>query len=368
MHHKEDYKNKRTRKTLGVIALFLAVLLTGCQHYNAINFVTNTQVGAKVGVNAEKIPEIQVGYNRQEAARVPVYLMTTKDGLSSSPPAINAVLSQAGKKLEAAKASPWGQSNVGAVKVAQKLIENAVGMDESSTTNKTASVLLQQIKVAAAQLSVNPAPANAATADQLEFICQLIQAEIAKPKFYAEFQEQAKFVGTRKGDDARDAYSVLGTFSGDISGSSTTGAGPEAKMKGGIAQYFATGIAAQILAEKGGAALVSTGPTAKTPSDIDPEQVKQIQEEFKRAIMDSEAVAAYVWKNIAVGNPPAPAARKTSLTKAFQGVKISGNSPQAKDAALDYYANLADAATLKSNLENSFSPNELSKMFININQ
>jgi hypothetical protein len=314
-----------------------------------------------VGVNAEKIPEIQIGYNRQEAARIPVYLMTTKDELSSSPPAINALLNQAAQKLEAAKASPWGQPNVDDVKVAQKLIDEAIGMDNSSTTNKPASTLLQQIKVAASQLSVDPAVTKAATPADLEFVCQLMQAEIAKPRFYAEFQEQAKFVGSRTGNDARDAYSVLGTFSGDMASSSTSGAGPEAKLQGGLAQYFATGIAAQILAEKGGAALVSTAPTAKIPDTVDPAQVKAAHDEGVTQANDSVTVATFVWKNTAAGTTPAPTDRKTSLTKAFQGIKMDAG-------ATDYYANLPDEKTLKNNLQNSFSAKELDTMVSNINK
>jgi hypothetical protein len=63
---------------------------------------------------------------------------------------------------------------------------------------------------------------------------------------------------------AQDSYSVLASFgaSYDVDGSGA---------KGGLAQYFSTGIAAQILALKGGAALVSTGDAAKASAanDVD---------------------------------------------------------------------------------------------------
>jgi hypothetical protein len=54
---------------------------------------------------------------------------------------------------------------------------------------------------------------------------------------------------------AMDSYSVLASFgaSYDASGSGA---------KGGLAQYFATGVAAQLLAATGGAAVVSTGDAA----------------------------------------------------------------------------------------------------------
>jgi hypothetical protein len=73
-----------------------------------------------------------------------------------------------------------------------------------------------------------------------------------------------------------DTYSVLASFGADFSGganvtpagdrpnSSTTG-------KGGIAQFFATGIAAQKLAEKGGSRLVTVQPT-------DEEQLEKAEE------------------------------------------------------------------------------------------
>ncbi|MGB5483861.1 hypothetical protein [Parasphingorhabdus sp.] len=58
---------------------------------------------------------------------------------------------------------------------------------------------------------------------------------------------------------AQDSYSVLASFGADFGGQ--VGA-TEVESKSGLAQYFATGIAAQILAAKGGAALVSTGAAA----------------------------------------------------------------------------------------------------------
>lgn len=67
------------------------------------------------------------------------------------------------------------------------------------------------------------------------------------------------FVGTSEGEnpDLADTYSVLATFggrgSGNASGGSGSGGGEVA-----VAQYFATGLAARLLAQSGGAALVNT--------------------------------------------------------------------------------------------------------------
>ncbi|MBI5190745.1 MAG: hypothetical protein HZA22_08730 [Nitrospirae bacterium] len=65
-----------------------------------------------------------------------------------------------------------------------------------------------------------------------------------------------KFFAGKDGNDKLDSYSVIATMSGSLS----TGA---SGTNGGIAQYFATGIAARELAKKSGAALVSTAPSAE---------------------------------------------------------------------------------------------------------
>ena len=57
-----------------------------------------------------------------------------------------------------------------------------------------------------------------------------------------------------------DAYSVLATFAGTAAASGSGGSSsPSSSANGSIAQFFATGLAARTLAEKGGAQLVNTG-------------------------------------------------------------------------------------------------------------
>jgi hypothetical protein len=59
-----------------------------------------------------------------------------------------------------------------------------------------------------------------------------------------------------------DAYSVLATFSGTAAASGSGGStSPSSGASGSIAQFFATGMAARLLAEKGGAQLVNTSVT-----------------------------------------------------------------------------------------------------------
>lgn len=61
-----------------------------------------------------------------------------------------------------------------------------------------------------------------------------------------------------------DSYSVLASFGAQFSANGTT---PSAS--GGLAQFFATGIAAQLLAIRGGPALVATGQAAATVGGAD---------------------------------------------------------------------------------------------------
>jgi hypothetical protein len=75
------------------------------------------------------------------------------------------------------------------------------------------------------------------------------------------------FVG-REGNSI-DAYSVLATFAGDTAASGSGGTGnASTNARGSIAQFFATGIAARILAERGGAQLVNSGSASPPAAEI----------------------------------------------------------------------------------------------------
>lgn len=80
--------------------------------------------------------------------------------------------------------------------------------------------------------------------------------------------ESCLFRGTIGKDG--DTYSVLASFGAKFSGE--TAGGPRAA--GGLAQYFATGLAARILAKEGGARLVSVQPA-------DSELLKEFKEKGK---------------------------------------------------------------------------------------
>lgn len=89
------------------------------------------------------------------------------------------------------------------------------------------------------------------------------------------------FTGTENAGNKKDTYSVLASFGAKFGGGSeTTASGevPGAKVSGngGLAQFFATGIAAQKLAEHGNARLVAVQP-------VDQEQLNDANARAARA-------------------------------------------------------------------------------------
>jgi hypothetical protein len=88
----------------------------------------------------------------------------------------------------------------------------------------------------------------------------------------AQSESCKKFVGTGTGE--QDTYSVLATFGADFSGGAETNTAGTAgaSASGGIAQYFATGLAARILADRGGARLVSVRSGDSEANDLLREQ------------------------------------------------------------------------------------------------
>lgn len=98
-----------------------------------------------------------------------------------------------------------------------------------------------------------------------------------------------KFKGTDKSGEKEDTYSVLASFGAKFSGgaeTSSSGKIPNAttSARGGLAQFFATGIAAQKLAEHGNARLVAVQPVdqeqlydAKTRAEKAEQKVENVQ-------------------------------------------------------------------------------------------
>ena len=85
-----------------------------------------------------------------------------------------------------------------------------------------------------------------------------------------------KFVGEDKSGQ-KDTYSVLASFGAQFEGAASAGTSNSATAKGGIAQYFATGLAARLLAQSGGAGLVNTHGDANLTAKEKAEVAKKVE-------------------------------------------------------------------------------------------
>lgn len=274
------------------------VFLVGCAGDKRIIFVTNTQVGARVGVDSRQIPEIVVGYNRQEAALVPIYLGGDEKGNGTFNPEYASLIEDARKRVVEARdanydATSWpatGKKNVADVQAdLQQLADDAA-------KNKSSSLLLTKARDEAKRLAGS---ATAPKSSDYSKLLGYIDAELRRPYAAVQFDKEAKALGryNSKTGDRVDALSVIGTFSG--SGTGTSGGG-QAQAKGSIAQYFATGMAAQLLAQEGGAAAISSSPNAKSASvALNDSLVNQIvvQQMASQMISEIEQVMAAVTKD-----------------------------------------------------------------------
>jgi hypothetical protein len=248
------------------LTLLVLLMTAGCAGDRRIIFVTNTQVGARVGVDSRQVPELVVGYNRQEAALVPIYIGSQVKGDTTFNADIATIVQQArALALEArdSAAASWTAAGGGKAKIteAQTLLQKAV--DESSQ----ASLPLLEANEAAKGLkglaAAPPAPQQAFAP-----LINYLNAEIKRPYVVSAFDREGKVFGTynSKSGDRTDALSVIGTFSGNGKGKSGNA---QVEASGNIAQYFATGMAAQLLAEKAGAAAISASPNAKTAAEAE---------------------------------------------------------------------------------------------------
>ena len=162
-------------------ALSIALAAGGCvqatRHSNTMVFGTNTSIGVKIGASAASIPEVQLGYARQEAVIMPLVANTRSE-------------------------------------------TGSYGDDLLQPCDLTGSVEV----TGGGQFAVHP--------------CSLVAIN----------------------GKALDTYSVLASFGAKIKGSASAQNG-EAGI--GLAQYFATGMAAQMLALNGGASVVAVSQAAE---------------------------------------------------------------------------------------------------------
>lgn len=111
---------------------------------------------------------------------------------------------------------------------------------------------------------IMPLVANTHDDGNVQKPCDLSQAAAMASSQY--LVHPCSLVATNGG--AMDSYSVLASFGAEFDGSVNSGG--TAGVKGGIAQYFATGMAAQLLAATGGASVVSVGEAAVKAAETKP--------------------------------------------------------------------------------------------------
>lgn len=99
------------------------------------------------------------------------------------------------------------------------------------------------------------------------------------------------FKGSEGGNN--DTYSVIASFGASFSGSGS-GSATGTKAEGGLAQYFATGLAARILAKEGGDRLVSV---QSADSELYAEAKKKGIEVAKKRISKKDKILLFVAPN-----------------------------------------------------------------------
>jgi hypothetical protein len=96
-----------------------------------------------------------------------------------------------------------------------------------------------------------------------------------------------KFIGSDSAGQ-HDTYSVLASFGSKL-GAGADATAKDARVKGEIAQYFATGLAARLLAQKGGAGLVNTNG-----DNLTEDQRAAVADASKKAVSELEQLIAKV--------------------------------------------------------------------------
>jgi hypothetical protein len=196
------------REYVGLLACAALPLLGGCvqatRHSNTMVFGTTTTVGVKVGRDVNQMPNLFIAYDRQEAVIMPL-------------------LANTGEK-------PGSENMLTPCAPATEITTETVTKNGSVT--KTTQKIDDEISFGSdGTASVHP----------------------------------CKFVGLRSGPNEfliQDSYSVLASFGAKLKGNGTDGTGAA-----GLAQYFATGAAAQTLALNGGAAVIAVGEAAKAAAE-----------------------------------------------------------------------------------------------------
>lgn len=197
---------KKAGKLAGVslVAIGLGACSQMQKHSNMLVFGTNTTVGVNLGKDASQTPTVQIGFNRQELALVPM-LANVK--------AAQADNNSTGQDLEPCD------------------ISGANGRSSEETHNC--------LFVATSETTVTETPKGGTSV-------------------------------TKTVTNRGDAYSTLASFGARISG--TNEGGNKGNGAVAVAQYFATGIAAQKLAEEGGANVILADGNSGKKADANKEK------------------------------------------------------------------------------------------------
>lgn len=286
------------------ISLFIALaLLAGCgstpHHTNVMVFGTNTKFGLDASVNpAGGTPDFTVGYKRQEVVWMPLLAN------QSFPP------------------TPVQCRNE---------------CDKGSSTEKAAC----REQCTAERQAPTPGKCG-------ENKCMFVGTDSAAN-------------GEGSNDTREDTYSVLASFGAEFGGRATGSGeqGTSASGSGGLAQFFATGLAARELANRGGARLVSIQGADSETQDILMENLYYQKAESER--IESRLVADLGedrYQEIASGT----AAKKKNLQAKTKEIAAHVTNAEGKlDTAA--WAKLVDDATLPEGLDSDIkSFTELAKL------
>ncbi len=263
---------------IGYTMTFVAIGLFGCapQHKDAIMFGTNTQAGLKIGVDERQVPTLILGYNRQEAALIPLFVYAQglfKDAhrnLDSTN-----YLELARGRFEKAESEADIEKRKSLFAEGINLVKMAYDSASQESYNEG-----ETPKVSPGIQKLYKLAQKANIADLTT--CRLLaEAEIQRPSTAVRYLKEYKYVADCDGQKYCDAYSVLGTFTGSAKGTARTTNSNTVEASGSIAQYFATGLAAQNLSRTPAAVSANT-EAVRAASDafkyqsLTPEQRKEI--------------------------------------------------------------------------------------------
>jgi hypothetical protein len=132
-----------------------------------------------------------------------------------------------------------------------------------------------------------------------------------------------KFVG-KNGEQDLDSYSVLASFGAHFKANKST----QAEATVGIAQYFATGLAARTLAERGGASLVATGDAAT--ANATSKALAELQE--RETVSKSNFISKVKAHNDGFDTWIAGVAKKSKISKILRACTPAGGNDACVEA------------------------------------